>query len=103
MPERKGSETDARQTELRLLPAFLEGWTISPNAIDRVHDAARVSVSEVKALTEYQDGKASRLLTVVAFLSALVAAVFTRFAGDIGWPAGHLRTTRTIFCRLRPT
>jgi hypothetical protein len=42
MPERKGSETDARQTELRLLAAFLEGWTISPNAIDRVHDAARV-------------------------------------------------------------
>src|SRR5205807_300239 len=56
------------------------------DAIDRVHEAARASLAEVKALTEYEDGKVSRLLTVVAFLSAVVGAVFTRFASDYAWP-----------------
>jgi len=64
----------------------LEGWSIPDAAVDRVHDAARTSLSEVKALTEYEDGKVSRLLTIIAFLSALVAAVFTRFVTDYAWP-----------------
>jgi hypothetical protein len=64
----------------------LHAWEIPDDAIDRVHDAARASLGEVKALTEYEDGKVSRLLTVVAFLSAVVAAVFTRFASDYAWP-----------------
>ena len=51
-----------------------------------MHEAARASLAEVKALTEYEDGKVSRLLTVVAFLSAVVGAVFTRFASDYAWP-----------------
>lgn len=64
----------------------LHAWTISDDAIDRVHDMARASLNEVKALTEYEDGKVSRLSTVVAFLSAVVGAVFTRFAADYPWP-----------------
>lgn len=40
----------------------------------------RESLDEVKALTEYQDQKATRLLTIVAFLSALSGALFTKFA-----------------------
>lgn len=60
----------------------LDGWQVPPEAVDRVHDLGRASLNEVKALTEYEDGKVSRLLTVIAFLSAVVAAVFARFAGD---------------------
>lgn len=58
----------------------LGAWQIPTDAVDRVHDLARASLNEVKALTEYEDGKVSRLLTVITFLSAVVAAVFTRFA-----------------------
>jgi hypothetical protein len=64
----------------------LDTWQIPDDALDRVHDAAKTSLTEVKALTEYEDGKVSRLLTVVAFLSAVVGAVFTRFASDYDWP-----------------
>lgn len=68
----------------------LEEWKIPPEALDRIHDGAKASLTEVKALTEYEDGKISRLLTIVAFLSAVVGAVFTRFATDYPWPG--LRT-----------
>ncbi|MGY4473707.1 hypothetical protein [Bradyrhizobium sp. USDA 3364] len=68
------------------LQAKLDGWSIPDDALDRVHDGAKASLAEVKALTEYEDGKASRLLTIIAFLSALVGAVFTRFATDYPWP-----------------
>ena len=46
-------------------------------------------VHEVKALTEYEDGRVSRLMTVVAFLSALVGAVFTRCATLYSWPTAR--------------
>lgn len=64
----------------------LHEWSIPADALDRIHDGAKASLAEVKALTEYEDGKASRLLTIAAFLSAAVAAVFTRFATDYPWP-----------------
>lgn len=40
----------------------------------------RETLDEVKELTEYQDQKATRLLTIVAFLSALAGALFARLA-----------------------
>jgi hypothetical protein len=67
------------------LLAELEAWPLPTDALDSVHEGAKASLAEVKALTEYEDGKASRLLTIVAFLSALVGAVFTRFATDYPW------------------
>lgn len=72
--------------DTKLLIDQLGKWQIPITKLDRVHDAARKSLDEVKALTEYEDGKASRLLTVITFLSAVVAAVFTRFASDYSWP-----------------
>ena len=39
----------------------------------------RESLDEVKALTEYQDQKATNLLTIIAFLTALAGALFTKF------------------------
>lgn len=41
---------------------------------------ARQSLDEVKALTDYQDGKATRLLTIITFLSAFSGVLFSRFA-----------------------
>jgi hypothetical protein len=40
----------------------------------------RESLDEVKALTEYEDNKATRNLTVITFLSALAGVLFSRFA-----------------------
>lgn len=46
---------------------------------DQILQEARNSLNEVKALTEYQDEKASRLLTAVAFLMAAAIGIFTKF------------------------
>jgi predicted lipid-binding transport protein (Tim44 family) len=40
----------------------------------------RETLDEVKELTEYQDQKATRLLTIVAFLSALAGVLFARLS-----------------------
>lgn len=48
--------------------------------IESVMEKARETLDEVKGLTEYQDQKATRLLTIISFLSALAAALFTRFS-----------------------
>jgi hypothetical protein len=77
------SERDAAFVEL---VSKLNDWTIPSDALDRTHEGAKASLAEVKALTEYEDGKVSRLLTIVAFLSAVVGAVFTRFVTDFPWP-----------------
>lgn len=79
------SKTD-RDADISTLVDQMKNWTIPEKAVDRVHEAARASLNEVKALTEYEDGKVSRLLTVIAFLSAVVGAVFTRFATEYAWP-----------------
>jgi hypothetical protein len=42
-------------------------------------DRAKDSMEEAKKQTEYQDGKAGRLLTIVAFLTAAVGTVFGKF------------------------
>src|SRR5882757_8796303 len=48
--------------------------------IESVMEKARETLDEVKGLTEYQDQKATRLLTIISFLSALAAALFARFS-----------------------
>jgi hypothetical protein len=40
----------------------------------------RESLNEVKGLTEYEDQKATRNLTIITFLSALAGVLFSRFA-----------------------
>ncbi|TMJ20514.1 MAG: hypothetical protein E6G92_12485 [Alphaproteobacteria bacterium] len=49
---------------------------------------ARQSLDEVKAQTEYQDQKATRLLTVTTFLTALSGVFFTRFSD--AYPLGSV-------------
>jgi hypothetical protein len=47
----------------------------------------RETLDEVKGLTEYQDQKATRLLTIITFLSALSGALFSRFVDSYPLPA----------------
>jgi hypothetical protein len=77
----KNASTD----QFTQLGVALESWTIPADAIDTVHDLSKISLAEVKALTEYEDGKVSRLLTVAAFLSAVVGTVFTKYWGSYHW------------------
>jgi hypothetical protein len=48
--------------------------------LDAALEQARASLDEVKGLTDYQDGKATRLLTIITFLSALSGVLFGRLA-----------------------
>jgi len=57
-------------------------------SVDDALDLAKASLAEVKAQTEYQDGKASRLLTVTSFVSALAGFMFTVFSA--GYPVDSL-------------
>lgn len=72
--------------EFRALLEELNAWEVPTAAIDGLLDASRASLNEVKALTEYEDAKVARLLTIIAFLSAVIGAVFSRFANDYAWP-----------------
>jgi hypothetical protein len=63
-------------TELKLVNLSKSDST----ALDAIVSLASTSLKEVKDLTEYQDQKASRLLTLISFFSALAGALFVRFA-----------------------
>jgi hypothetical protein len=69
-------------------------------------ELAKVSLEEVKSQTEYQDEKATRLLTITTFLSALSGALFSQFEDSypIGsikhashWVAGTLTIAYVVF------
>src|SRR5437588_3938401 len=55
-----------------------------------VHDVSKASAASSIAQTEYQDGKVARIVTVVAFLTAAIAAVFARFQTVYDWRQGLL-------------
>ena len=73
------------QDRLNKMGESLEAWTIPPDALDTVHTEGKDSMATIQALTEYEDGKVARLLTIVAFLSAIAGVVFSRFATDYAW------------------
>lgn len=50
-----------------------------PDEIDDAIECARETLREVKELTDYQDSKATRLLTIITFLGALAGILFTLF------------------------
>lgn len=56
---------------------------------------AKASFTEVKQATEYQDQKTARLLTVMAFLTAAAASLFSKFVDSYplhGWTATPVTT-----------
>ncbi|TBE49921.1 hypothetical protein ELH06_12495 [Rhizobium ruizarguesonis] len=54
------------------------------DALDAALKVARESLDEVTAQTDYQDGKATRLLTILTFMSAFSGLAFNRLAD--GYP-----------------
>src|SRR5262245_60232635 len=79
-------EPTQQDKDINELRNWLATWDIPGQALDKVHDAARTSLQELKEFENHEDDKAARLLTIIAFLSAVVAAVFTRFASDFKVP-----------------
>jgi hypothetical protein len=78
--------------------------------LDSALDRARETLDEVKELTDYQDSKATRLLTIVTFLSALAGVLFARLVEsypvqaamarpDATWLSTGLRGTCRLDCR----
>lgn len=65
---------------------LLAAWTIPSEVANGVRERARESLDEVKALIDHFDNLGSRMLTVVAFLTAAASFLFQRFAADHAWP-----------------
>jgi len=63
---------------IREIEAVLPLGPPGEDASARLLKQCRETLDEVKELTEYQDQKATRLLTIVAFLSALAGVLFGR-------------------------
>lgn len=58
------------------------GTLTTDETLDEAIELAKASLAEAKAQTEYQDGKATRLLTVTTFLTALAGAFFASFTTE---------------------
>lgn len=61
--------------------SFVNSVILNPGAVDLAPhvELAKSSLEEVKELTSYQDQKISRLLTIVAFLTAAAGVVMSKF------------------------
>jgi hypothetical protein len=93
-----GRDGKARRIEtddlIRRIVAELASFGPPPNSeIDALLRRGRESLDEVKGLTEYEDQKATRNLTITTFLSALAGVLFS---GDLqiyirfGIPSSYL-------------
>jgi hypothetical protein len=58
---------------------ILERWRPDSDKLDTLLLVSQRSLVEVIRLTEYEDGKANRILMSMAFLSALAGALFSKF------------------------
>ena len=72
--------------------AALESWNPAADDLDQLSASTSRSLEAVTHLTEYQDDKANRILTAMAFLSAFAAALFAAFLQQypVGSPARFL-------------
>lgn len=75
---RQNDETVAPDVYLPKMSEELKKLDTLEEIDERYLDRAKESLNEVKALTEYQDQKAARLLTIVAFLTAAAGALFAK-------------------------
>src|SRR6266496_3040987 len=61
----------------------LKYWIPTTSDVDVLSQLARETLDRVTALTEYEDGKAGRVLTAVALLSAAAGAIYSSMLGNI--------------------
>lgn len=99
---RLGAKARSMSSEdiVRKFSEAMDGWgnipTLSTKAtdgaidLDTALDLAKASLEEAKSQTEYQDQKATRLLTVTTLLTALAGAFFSNFASDFPLRTIHL-------------
>lgn len=83
-PRRAASEKIESKEMLDTIKASLKDFKFDANELGKADpklllDRAKDSLEEAKKQTEYQDAKAGRLLTIVAFLTAAVGTVFGKF------------------------
>lgn len=83
-PRRSASEKIESKEMLDAIKASLKDFKFDANELGKADpklllDRAKDSLEEAKKQTEYQDAKAGRLLTIVAFLTAAVGTVFGKF------------------------
>ena len=82
--ERSGSTRALSDSEvLGPAAAAFSGLTDDDPGLDRALALAAASLKEVKDQTEYQDVKATRLLTVITFLGAFGAVLFGRYFDNV--------------------
>src|SRR5437870_5755461 len=85
----KDDDEDSKKALLALADWKPKG---SETEIDALAANTERSLKEVKALTEYEDTKAQRILTAIAFLAAFAGAVFAVTNKSIA-DAGNIPTT----------
>ena len=74
--------TSPQENQLHADPAtqiasILKNWNIPEGHLEGFSQAAQRSLDTVTHLTEYQDDKANRILTAMAFMSAFAAVIFS--------------------------
>ena len=70
-PKKEAPSDAAAQIALKL-----KNWSIPPEHLSEMFEATQRSLETVTHLTEYEDDKANRILTTMAFLSAFAAVIF---------------------------
>lgn len=88
------SEQQLESQEIAHVLEELQGLPKDEQSLDKMYEMARFSLETVTHLTEYEDEKANRVMTAVAFLSALAAVVFSAFADKFP-PASLLESSRS--------
>ncbi|MBY5324339.1 hypothetical protein HFN11_29190 [Rhizobium leguminosarum] len=79
-----GHKTLADRDVIAAIEAEIDTLAVDDGRLDDALKLARESINEVTKHTDYQDGKATRLLTILTFMSAFSGLLFNRLAD--GYP-----------------
>jgi hypothetical protein len=95
-----GGEKIDTEEMLAAIREAVKGFKFDANELSKADpklllDRAKDSLEESKKQTEYQDAKAGRLLTIVAFLTAAVGTVFGKFIDLYPLHSGTMPASQT--------
>jgi hypothetical protein len=84
MAKSEGERAAAKPTSTeRSLLEHLKDWSPTSGDVEALSPLARESLDRVIALTEYEDGKAGRVITAIALLSAAAGAVYAGMLKEV--------------------